>query len=304
MRTHDAGEVISERPGKLSASKFIGRPTPPPPPPELRFRRRLGVGQATRELWRARELLRTLAERELRARYKQAVLGFGWAVITPVVLMIVLTLVFPRMANIDTHGAPYPLFAYLGLLPWAFFSASVLQGGMSLVNNAVLLNKVYCPREVFPIANVVVAGIDMAISTVILVVLFLLPPGFAPKATSVWVPVLLVIQVTFTLAVTMLTSVILVYFRDLRHALPIVLQLGLFATPVAYGIEVIPESIRTVYCMLNPLAPVIDGYRRTVLWGLPPSWELLGPAAAATAVLLVVAYIVFKRLETGLADVA
>lgn len=294
--------AAEEGDGKLNAGDAVNRLVAPPP--ELHFRRRLRLGQAMRELWRARELLRTLAERELRARYKQAVLGFGWAVITPVVLMVVLSLVFPRVARIDTGGAPYPLFVYLGLLPWTFFSGSVLQGGMSLVNNAMLLNKVYCPREVFPVANVVVAGIDTAISTAVLCVLFVLPPGYAPRATAVWVPVLLVVQVAFTLAVTLLVSSILVYFRDLRHALPIALQLGLFATPVAYGIEVVPESVRTLYATVNPLAPLIDGYRRTVLWGQPPAWELLGPATASTAVLLVVAYVVFKRLETGLADVA
>jgi ABC-type polysaccharide/polyol phosphate export permease len=285
----------------MNAGEAANRPMAPGP--ELRFKRRMWFGPAIRELWGAGELLRTLAERELRARYKQAVLGFGWAIITPVVLMVVLSLVFPRLADMDTQGAPYPLFVYLGLLPWTFFSSSVLQGGQSLVNNATLLNKVYCPREVFPISSVVVAGIDTAISTLVLGVLFIIT-GFAPKATSVWVPVMLVVQITFTLAVTLLASAVLVYFRDLRHALPIVLQLGLFATPVAYSIDLVPESVRTLYCMLNPLAPVIDGYRRTVLWGEPPAWDLLGPAAASSALLLVVSYAVFKRLETGLADVA
>jgi ABC-type polysaccharide/polyol phosphate export permease len=128
------------------------------PSPELLFRRRVRLFAAMGELWRARELVRTLAERDLRARYKQAVLGLSWAVVTPLLLMVAFTLVFPRVAQVDTGGVPYPLFSYLGLVPWAFFSASVSQGGQSIINNAGLLNKVYCPREVFPIGSVAVAA--------------------------------------------------------------------------------------------------------------------------------------------------
>jgi ABC-type polysaccharide/polyol phosphate export permease len=273
------------------------------PPPELRFRRRIRLLASLVEVWRRRELIRSLVERELRARYKQAILGFAWAVITPLLLMLVFTLVFPRVAKVSTSGAPYPLFAYLGLLPWAFFSTSVSSGGQSIITNMTLLNKVYCPREVFPIASVGVAAADSAVAVVVLCLLFVVT-GFVPHPDALWIPALLAVQVAFTLGVTLLVSAVLVYLRDLRHALPIAMQLGLFATPVAYSIDVVPESVRRLYSVLNPLAPVIDGYRRTVLAGLPPSWELLGPAAAGSLMLLVGAYALFKRMETGLADVA
>lgn len=276
---------------------------PAAPPPELLFHRRVGFRAGVAEVWRSRELVRTLAEREIRARYKQALLGFSWAVITPLVLMVVFTLFVRRVADVDTGGVPYPLFTYLGLLPWTFFSSSLSSGGQSLVTNSTLLNKIYCPREVFPLASIIVAGIDTTISTAILGVLFAILT-FAPKITSLWVPVLLVVQVAFTLGITLIVSGTLVYLRDLRQALPLLLQFGLFATPVAWGIDVVPESWRLAYSVVNPLAPVIDGYRRTVLLGLPPQWELLGPAAASAAVLLVAGYVVFKRLETGFADAA
>jgi ABC-2 type transport system permease protein/lipopolysaccharide transport system permease protein len=245
----------------------------------------------------------TLAERELRVRYKQTVLGLAWAVLTPVTLMVVFTLFFQRVAQVDTGGAPYPLFAYLGLLPWTFFSTSVSQGGQSLVQNVQLLNKVYCPREVFPVASVAVAASDTAMALVALGALFLVN-GFLPKATSAWVPLLLTIQVAFTLGIALVTSAVVVYLRDLRHALPIILQLGLFATPVAYGIEVVPEHLQSLYSAMNPLAPVIDGYRRTILLGQAPNWQLLLPGAVTAAVVLVTGYLAFKRLETGFADVA
>ena len=273
------------------------------PSPELRFRREMHFVGSFRDLWRVRELVRTLAERDLRARYKQAALGMMWAVLTPLALMLVFTLFLQRVAKFDTGGVPYALFSYLGLLPWTFFSTSVSIGGQSLVSNSTLLNKVYCPREVFPLASVVAAGFDMAVAALVLAVLFAIS-GFAPKATAVWVPVLLPIQILFTISITLIVSSVLVYLRDLRHVLPIVLQLGLFASPVAYGMSVIPSSFRGIYSAINPLAAVIDSYRRTVLLGLPPDWKLLAPAAATTVVLFAVAYTFFKRMETGFADVA
>jgi ABC-type polysaccharide/polyol phosphate export permease len=273
------------------------------PPSELRFRHDTRPMRSLSEIWRSRELIRALAERELRVRYKQALLGLSWAVMTPIALMIVFTLFFQRVARVNTGGAPYPLFAYLGLLPWTFFSTSVSQGGQSLVQNVALLNKVYCPREVFPIASVAVAGTDTALSLVALVGLFVVT-GFGPRPEAAWVPVLLLVQVAFTLGVVMLISSVTVYLRDLRHALPILLQLGLFATPVAYGIDVIPTSLRPVYAALNPLAPVIDGYRRSVLLGRTPQLGLLGIGSITAAAALLVGYKVFKRLETGFADVA
>jgi ABC-type polysaccharide/polyol phosphate export permease len=273
------------------------------PPSEILFRLKVRLVPAIREVWRRRELVRTLAERDLRVRYKQAFLGVAWSILTPLALMVVFTVFFQRVAKVDTGGAPYALFAYLGLLPWTFFSTSVSQGGQSLVMNNQLVNKVYCPREVFPLASMAVAAIDTLLATLVLGLLFAIT-GYAPKATSVWVPVLLIVQVAFTFGVTLIMSAVLVFLRDLRHVLPIILQLGLFATPVAYGMDVVAPSLRVLYSTLNPLAPVIDGYRRTILLGLPPDWRLLGPGAVTALLLLGVGYIVFKRLEPGFADYA
>jgi ABC-type polysaccharide/polyol phosphate export permease len=280
------------------------RSSPPNgPPPGLRFRRRIRVGRALAELWRSRELVLVLAERELRARYKQAVLGAAWALLTPLALMVVFTLFVARLARVETGGVPYPLFAYLGLLPWTFFSTSLSVGGQSLVTNANLLNKVHCPREVFPLASVGVAAFDVGVATSVLAVLFAIE-GVGPRPTSLWVPALAAVQLAFTVGAVLLVSGVLVYLRDLRHALPIVLQLGLLATPVAYGIEVVPERFRLAYAALNPLGPLIDGYRRAILLGLPPRWGLVGAAAASSLAVLVGGFLAFKRLETGFADVA
>jgi ABC-type polysaccharide/polyol phosphate export permease len=273
------------------------------PPPELRFRRRVRPISAVGELWRSREVLRALAERDLRARYKQAVLGVGWAVLTPLLLMVVFSVVFTKVAKVDTGGVPYPLFSYVALLPWTFFGTSVSQGASSLIANTNLLNKVYLPREVFPIAVMVVAGVDMLVSSGVLALLFGVFT-FPPKPTTVLAPLLLLIQVAFTLGVTLVLSAVVVYLRDVRHALPILLQLGLFATPVAYGLDVIPEQWQPLYVAVNPLGAVIEGYRDTILRGTAPDWGLTGIAALSATLVLVLGYLCFKRLETGMADVA
>jgi ABC-type polysaccharide/polyol phosphate export permease len=274
------------------------------PPPELRFRRRVRLLTSLRELWHARELVRSLAERDLRARYKQAVLGFSWAVVTPLLLMVAFSLVFPRVAKVPTAGVPYPLFSYLGLVPWTFFSTSVSQGGASIVNSAALLNKVYCPREIFPMGSVAVAGVDGMISTCVLCILFVIF-RFAPHPQAYWIPAVLVVQILFTLGVTMVISAIMVYLRDIRHLLPIILQLGLFATPVAFSLDqLVPRRLQPLYVAVNPLAGVLDTYRRTILYGLQPDMRILLVSAASAMVLFLAGYALFKRLETGFADVA
>jgi len=272
------------------------------PPAELRFRRRIDLVGSVKEVWRARGMIRTLAERDLRVRYKQAVLGFAWAIVTPIVMMLVFTLLIRRALTVDTGGAPYQLFSYLGLLPWGFFTAIVSGGGNSLVANTALMNKIHCPREVFPVASLVVASFETAIQALMLGVLFIVF-GYAPKAQAVWALLLLPIQVAFALGAALIVSSIIVYLRDVRHALPIILQLGLFATPVAYGIEIIPQHLRWLYALLNPLGPVIDGYRRTILLGKLPDWDLVGLAAITATIVLFGGFALFKRLETGFADV-
>lgn len=282
--------------------RTAGRPGEPRP--EIWFRRRIGLVKALKELWEFRELTLTLAERDLRVRYKQAVLGIAWAVITPVVLMVAFLLV-NRFAKVNTGGVPYVLFAYFGLLPWTYFSGSLSQGGQSLVTNTQLLNKLYCPREVFPIAAMVDAAADALIATCLLVVLFP-ATGFAPKAEVYYLPLFLIVLVTFTAGVTLAVSAILVYMRDLRLALPLLIQVGLFATPVMYGSSSISNSkvFLLVFSALNPLVPVIDGMRDTVLAGIAPNWASLGVGTLTALLYLLGGFALFKRMETGMADIA
>jgi ABC-type polysaccharide/polyol phosphate export permease len=272
------------------------------PAPEIRFKRRIRPVRAMADLWRVREVVQSLAEREFRVRYKQAVLGVAWAVLTPLALMVIFSLLFSRVARVDTGDVPYAVFAYIALVPWTFFSVAVMQAGMSLLLNAPLIQKVSFPREVFPVASVVVAGIDTLIALIPLGLLMLVT-ATPPHITALWTPVFVLIQVLFVLGVAFALSAVIVFFRDLRHGLPIILQLGLFATPVAYGIEAVPEDRRLVYAALNPLGPVIDGIRRTVLYGLAPHWGQTAVAAISATLFFLGGYLLFKRLEGSISDV-
>ncbi|WP_033220594.1 ABC transporter permease [Kitasatospora phosalacinea] len=293
-------QVIDEQRGQAAPP---GVPVPAGPPPELVFKRRLRPLQVARELWAARELVRALAERDLRARYKQAVLGFAWAVLTPLALCAIFTLVFHRAVKIETGAVPYTLFAYLGLIVWQFFSNTMNQGALSLANNLSLLNKVYCPREVFPLATMLVATVDMVIGVGVLGLMFLVF-WTAPAATFLWVLPLLVIQFAFTYGIALILSVAVVYLRDVRHLLPIITQMGVFATPVAYPLAKIPQRLQEIYVGVNPLGAVIEGYRKALLYGDAPDARMTLIAAASSLVFLIGGYLLFKKLETGIADVA
>jgi ABC-type polysaccharide/polyol phosphate export permease len=274
------------------------------PRPEIWFRRRVGLRAALRELWHFRELIHTLAERDLKARYKQTLLGAAWAIITPLLLMLVFTLVFTRF-KVNTNGIPYPVFSYLALIPWTFFSAAVLGGGLSVVSNLAIVNKVYCPREIFPISSLALGTVDALVSSTVLGVLFAVT-GTAPHIQALFAPLLIAVLYVFSLGIALIASSALVYLRDLRHALPIVVQLLLFLTPVAYAFDAIATTqLRAIaYSAVNPVAAVIDGLRRTVLLGLQPEWIPLGAAASTSVLVLFFGYFLFKRLETGFADFA
>ena len=279
------------------------RSVPEAPPPELRFRRKIGLGQAVRDLWRRRDLIRTMAERQVRAQYKQAALGIGWSVATPLLLMLVFTLFFREVARVDTGGIPYPIFTFVALIPWQFFATAVQTGANSLVWNKMLLNKVACPPEIYPLSSVAIAGINFVLSIVVLAVLMLIH-GVAPAATTPLVIIPLVIELAFTVGVVLVLSAVAVYVRDVLHVVPLLIQVGLFATPIAYSLDSVSRKYRLLYSTLNPLGPVIETYRDVILRGQFPRWSVLLPAAMTSFAVLVFGYLVFKRIETGLADIA
>jgi len=273
------------------------------PTKDQRFRRSNRVIDVVREVWESRPLVRALAEREIRAQYKQAGLGIAWAVVNPVILMLVFTLLIRNAASIDTLGVPAAIFSYVALVPWNFFSSGVTSGGLSIINQMALVNKIRCAREVFPLASITTSGVNAVIASSILLALFAILQ-FAPKLTSFWALLALPVQLTFTVAVALGAAAITVYLRDVRHALPIIMQIGLLATPIFYSIDQIPRSWQVPFVIVNPMAAVITTYRDTILLGEGPPWRLLIPAAISSVVLLYGAIRLFRRLELGFADVA
>jgi ABC-type polysaccharide/polyol phosphate export permease len=287
----------------VSESVLVNRTIPDRPAPELRYKRRVGLIRALVELWGARAFITTIAERDIRARYKQTLFGVLWVLVAPVGLMIVFTVFVKRVADIDTGPVPYPLYSYVALIPWGYFVASVGNGVTQIRANQSLMAKVACPREVFPLVSMVTAAVDAFVSLGLLFVLFV-TNTFMPKPETILVIPALVLMIIFTASLTVALSGIAVHVRDVQNMVPFILQLLLFATPIAYGMDSIPGNARWIYSLANPMAPIIESFRRTVLYGLQPQWGYLGLAAITTTVVGLVGYTTFKRLETTFADVA
>lgn len=276
---------------------------PDEPPAHIRYRRALHVRSSLREFWGSRQVIYSLAERDLRARYSQTILGFAWNIIGPLAMMAVITFVLNKTNTRVPGNIEKPIWTYIALLPWGFFQGAVANGGMSLVSNNALLNKVYAPREVFPVAQISVRVVDTVMQSAAFVGLLVLY-GFMPKSTSYWAVIPLLIAFVFTSAVTILLSALTVYFRDLRQAIPLVLQLGLFFNPIAYDLSTVSTRLQPFVVAVNPLAASIDGLRRSVLYGQAPRVGITVIAGISSIVMLAIAYPLFKQLEAGIADVA
>jgi lipopolysaccharide transport system permease protein len=257
-----------------------------------------------REIFVYRECVWSFASRNLRVRYKQAVLGLGWAVIQPLAFLGVFILFFNKVAGVGgTAGASYAAFALASLVPWQFVSNSVSFGGMGLIVDAAgLLRKVYFPREA-PVIGAMFAYVpDLAIG-IALVLLAAPITGAHITWTVVYTPVLLVCLVLPALAVTLPIGALTVYYRDFKYALPFLVQLWMFASPVAYPITTIAPKWRPLYAAINPVVGPLDGFAHVFASGTAPNWGLLAISAASSCVLLLIGYRMFKSFEREIADV-
>ncbi len=254
-----------------------------------------------REVWRYREMLYFLVWRDVKVRYKQTTLGITWALIQPLLGMIVLAFVFGRVAKLPSEGIPYPLFSFAGILPWTFFSNAVTNGSLSVVTSGNLLTKVYFPRILIPVASVLTALVDFFIAAVMLVPLFI-HYHFVPDVRLVYgLPIAMAVCIAFALGLSIVLSALVVRYRDLRHAIPFVMQIWMFATPIVYSLSVVPLKYRWAID-LNPMAPVIEAFRRSIFGG-PIGTSGLVWAAAVAVVLIFAGSIYFRHLERIFADV-
>ena len=223
-----------------------------------------GERQYWRDLWRYRELFYFLAWRDILVRYKQTVIGISWAVIRPLLTMLVLSFVFSILAKMPSGGVPYPILVFSGLLPWQFFATAFAESGNSLVSNSGMISKVYFPRLVVPVSSVITSFVDFLISAVIMV-LIMLYYGFMPGSSIVVLPLFVVLAFATAFGSGLWVSALMVRYRDFRYIVPFVVQFGLYISPVAFKSDVVPEKWRLLYSM-NPMVGVIDGFR----------WALLG----------------------------
>lgn len=248
---------------------------------------------------RSRELLYYLMWRDVKVRYKQTVIGAGWAVLQPLLAMLIFTLVFSRLARLDSEGVPYPLFAYTALAPWTFFATALSLGGSSLVSNERLVTRVWFPRLIIPVAAIGGTLVDFGLSAVVLVALMAVY-GVAPGLAVVTLPAFVLLAIVTALGVGTMLAAVNVRYRDVRYVIPFLVQVWLFVTPVAYSADLVPDEWRLVYA-INPMVSVVQGFRWSLLGSSAPGWQLVVSSLSAIG-LLVVGLVVFRRLEDTFAD--
>ena len=254
-----------------------------------------------RGVWEYRELVWFLIWRDIKVRYKQASLGIAWAIIQPVMTMLVFTLIFGRLAQLPSDGLPYPVFTFTALLPWQLFSGALTGSANSVVNSASLISKVYFPRLVIPIASVMATLVDFSISFGVLLGLMAWY-GISLRLAVVVLPLLVMLALAIALAVGLWASALNVRYRDVRHVMPFVVQFWLLASPVAYSTSLITSPAWRAVYSLNPMVGVIEGFRWAVLGSTPPS-VLVVPSVLVTGVLLATGLFFFRRTEASFADV-
>ena len=286
-------------PGSEAASGLKAHDLPDQPLVKIRpggARRLLDL----QDLWAYRELLYFLTWRDVKVRYKQTTLGIAWVLVQPVLMTVIFTLFLGGLARVPSEGRiPYPLFAYVGLLPWTFFSTAVLSGATSLVSNSHLITKVYFPRLVIPAAALAARLVDFAVGFVVLIGLMLFY-GVSLTWNSVALPVLVLLTLLLALGIGTFIAALNVKYRDVGIIVPVVVQLWMFVSPVLYPKSLVPERWSGLYA-LNPLVGIVDGFR-AALFGRPFDWPALAAATAVTVAVVICALYVFRRTETGFAD--
>jgi len=253
-----------------------------------------------KELWAYRELLWVLTLRDIKVRYKQTVLGVVWALIQPVMLMVVFSIFFGRLAKIPSDGYPYPIFVYAALLPWVFFANAISSSASSVVGSANLISKVYFPRLIIPLASIGAGLIDFAIATLVLLLLMIFY-GVGWSVNLLAAPVLVVAVLFTALGIGTFLSALNVAYRDFRYVIPFLIQLWMFATPVVYPASLVPEKWQWIL-YLNPMAGLIEGFRSAFL-GRPFDFEALGISFAVAVIIFLIGVAYFEKVERRFADI-
>lgn len=253
------------------------------------------------ELWKFRELLLFLTWRDIKVRYKQTALGAAWALLQPVLTMVLFSIIFGGLAKLPSDGIPYPIYTFVALLPWQLFAFALTQSSNSLVVSQNLISKVYFPRLIVPFSSVLAGLIDFAIAFIVLVLLMAYY-GIGLTLSALMLPVFLVLALTSALAVGLWLSALNVKYRDIRYVVPFLTQFWMFSTPIAYSSSLIPENWRWLYSM-NPMTGVVEGFRWAILGKSSLDVFSLSISAGVVVLLLLSGLYYFKRMETSFADI-
>jgi lipopolysaccharide transport system permease protein len=253
------------------------------------------------DLWRGRELLYFLAWRDVKVRYKQAFFGFAWAVLQPVLMMLIFTVFLGRVAHVSSEGFPYPVFVFCGLLPWTYFANAATDASQSLVLNSTLVSKVYFPRMLVPFGSLLAWLPDLGVSFGVLVVVMAIY-GVTPAVTALWIPVFTLFAILCAASVATWLSALNVAYRDVRYAVPFLFQIWMFATPVVYPASAVSAKYRVLFG-LNPMTGVVAGFRWAVLGADRPAIGTILVSLTVTLVVLVTGLAYFRRVERFFADV-
>lgn len=253
-----------------------------------------------KDAFRYRELIELLTDREIKARYKQSVLGVLWALFQPLTMVILFTAIFTKIVKMPTGDIPYPVFFLSGLIPWTFFANSLTTAIPSIVANGDLVRKIYFPRVIFPLVSIFACFFDFLISFILLAVLMI----YFQIHITAWIfmlPVICLVQLMLTVAITLLFSSLNVFYRDVKNALANIVQIWMFATPVIYPLDTIRPFFRNIL-ILNPMSGLVDSYRRVLIQGTAPNWSYFAVSIIVSLIIFVFAYAIFKRLEPHFAD--
>jgi lipopolysaccharide transport system permease protein len=259
------------------------------------------VSLKIRELWEFRELLFFLVWRDVKVRYKQTALGVSWAIIQPVMTMVVFSVFFGKLAKLSSDGVPYPIFSFAALVPWTLFSNGLTQATNSLVSSSNLIKKVYFPRLIIPIATVLSGVVDFILAFGVLILLMMYY-GIFPTINILWLPLFTMVALIASLAVSLWLSALNVEYRDVKYIIPFLTQIWLFATPIAYSSGLLSEPWRTLYG-LNPMVGVVEGFRWALLGTETQPGLMALVSSAAALILLVSGAFYFKRMEKTFADI-
>lgn len=252
-------------------------------------------------VWRDRHLLLALIRRQFNLRYRQSFVGFAWAILPPLANLVAATIVFNKVVQVDTGDVPYAVFALAALAPWSLFAGSLMQGMQSLIQGHLMVTRFAFPRAVLPLSAVGLGLVDLGVSG-LLFILFIYLLGVGLPATALWFLALLVVEIVFVVGLVLLGSALNVFARDVRIAVPLLVQVWLLLTPVMYPLSDVPESLRPWY-LLNPMTGLIESFRRVLVYGHAPETSMLIPAAIGALFFFVLGTWYFSTTESRFADV-